>query len=97
MCFAEAPGFRSGTCREHQVFDVARRERLPLRERPLTLMDSTVLDRAYLDLDPEEAAQLAEQLKRCCRRVGGTFRLLWHNTMLVTPAQRRLYREILSC
>jgi hypothetical protein len=97
MCFADAPGFRSGTCREHPVFDVARRERLPLRERPLTLMDSTVLDRQYLDLDTDEAARLAEQLKRCCRRVGGTFRLLWHNTMLVTPAQRRLYREILSC
>jgi SepF-like predicted cell division protein (DUF552 family) len=60
-------------------------------------MDSTILDPAYLDLDGEEAVRVAEHLKRQCRRVGGTFRLLWHNTMLVTPAQRRLYREILAC
>jgi hypothetical protein len=97
VSFAEAPGFRSGTCRDHPVFDATRRRRLPLRERPLPLMDSTILDPAYLDLDGEEAVRVAEHLKRQCRRVGGTFRLLWHNTMLVTPAQRRLYREILAC
>jgi hypothetical protein len=95
--FAELPGFRSGTCREHSVFDVAGRRRLPLRERPLTLMDSTILDAAYLGLGRDEAGRTAERLKSACRRVGGTFRLLWHNTMLVTPAQRALYGDILAC
>jgi len=95
--FAEVPGFRSGTSREHGVFDVVERVRLPLRERPLTLMDSTLLDRAYLNLDRDEAGARAEHLKRACRRVGGTFRLLWHNTTLVTSEQRSLYRDILAC
>ncbi len=97
ICFADALGFRSGTCRDHPAFDTRNRRRLSIRERPLTLMDTTLLDRAYLGLSPDDAGDRAERLKRSCRRVGGTFRLLWHNTMLVTPAQKALYRAILSC
>ena len=95
--FADAPGFRAGTCRAFPVFDVAARRRIPLRERPLTVMDTTILDPAYLGLTSDDAVRTVERLKASCRRVGGTFSLLWHNTMLVTPTQQALYREILSC
>lgn len=93
---AERPGFRCGTCHEYPLFDLAGRRALSIVERPLVAMDASVLSPSYLGLGPGEAARgLLQSLKATCRRFGGTFSLLWHNSMLVDGAERRLYRELL--
>ena len=92
--FAEAPGFRTGTCRSYRVFDLAARRPLPLRERPLTLMD--VSASGYLRLGHEQTVELAARLVRSCRAHGGTCVLLWHNDAVMTAGRQRLYEDVVE-
>jgi peptidoglycan/xylan/chitin deacetylase (PgdA/CDA1 family) len=96
LSYADQPGFRCGTCYDFPVYDLEQRRPLQLRERPLTVMELTLLDRAYLGLGLEEARERMLRFVSTCRRFKGRFSLLWHNNVLVTKAQRELYRSILD-
>jgi hypothetical protein len=95
LTYADQPGFRCGTCYDFPVYDLEQRRSLPLRERPLTVMEGTLLDPGYLGLAPAAARERIVRLARVCRRFNGVFSLLWHNSSLVTPSARRLYDSIL--
>src|SRR5690606_36122406 len=41
--YAKHPGFRCGTCHEFQAFDPLKGEAMPLRLRPLIVMESTII------------------------------------------------------
>jgi hypothetical protein len=92
--FSEQVGFRSGTCREHAVFNLKTRQALSLRERPLVFMEASLHDQ--LESDPGLVLAEAARLSTRCRRMAGSFTLLWHNSNLHTPALKRLYREVLD-
>lgn len=94
--FAEQPGFRCGTCREYGVFDVRRDEPLPLRERPLVLMDVTLLSPRYASVAAAGAAAVVRQLAASCRAYGGNFTLLWHNNGIGRPATAALFARTLD-
>lgn len=92
--YAEAVGFRSGTCHPHPTFDLARREPLALLERPLIAMETTLL--VHHRLAPAEALAELVRASEACRRVGGEFMLVWHNSHLITRSQRRLFDDMLA-
>jgi len=94
--FADHAGFRCGTCHEFPVFNLRTRKPLRLRERPLIAMDVTLLAPQYMALRPEQALEWIERLSNTCRRFGGTFTLLWHNTNLTGRWQRELYLQALE-
>lgn len=93
--YAKHPGFRCGTCHEYQAFDPVFLQALPLRLRPLIVMESTVIT----GMRPKDTAAAEARLLRlmdACHRVDGQFTLLWHNTMLEHAHQRRVYERVLS-
>lgn len=95
--YADLPGFRCGTCREFPAFDAEERRRLELVIRPLVAMECTVIADRYMGLGLSAAAcEKFLELKNACRIMGGTFTLLWHNTLLVTPQERELYQAVLT-
>lgn len=94
--YADRVGFRSGTCHEHEVFDLRARRRLPLRERPLVVMEATLLERKYMGLGHEAAVETARRLRATCERFGGDFTLLWHNSYLLTAADRQAFRRVIA-
>ena len=94
--FADHAGFRCGTCREFPVFNLKTRNVLKLRERPLVAMDTTLLGQQYMALHPEQVFEVISGLSDTCRRYGGTFSLLWHNTNLQEGWKRNLYLKILE-
>jgi len=94
--FADHIGFRCGTCHEFPVFNLKTRKILRLRERPLIVMDATLLAPQYMALRPGQALERIERLSSICRRFGGTFSLLWHNNSLVEPWQREFYLEVVG-
>jgi hypothetical protein len=95
--YAQQPGFRCGTCFEYPAFDPVSARPLALRLRPLVAMDGSVTADCYLGLGyGEEAYKCFAGLRDACRSLGGTFSLLWHNSELVRPEQRALYRAVLD-
>jgi hypothetical protein len=97
MGFADHAGFRCGTCYEFPVYDLKRREVLPLRERPLIAMDTSVIDDHYMGMGTTAAAvDYFLKLKRFCQDHHGDFVILWHNQRFVDPEQKEMYRTIIS-
>jgi hypothetical protein len=93
--YADHEGFRCGTCHPFHPFDLEHERELVLTERPLIVMDRTL--RQYRGLTPETGQERILTLAERCRRVNGTFTLLWHNSSLhnewVPWAQ--MYRRLL--
>ena len=89
-------GFRAGCCWDYPVYDVRRRHRLDLRERPLVAMDVALLDR--MKLTHSGALTRLQLLRDRCRVFEGNFTLLWHNSRLKTQQDRWLYEStVRSC
>lgn len=97
LTYADRAGFRCGTCYEFTAYDLERRGPLNLKERPTTLMESTVISDRYMGLGSgPEARELIGKLKERCRAFSGDFVLLWHNSALDRPEYRDLYEFALS-
>lgn len=94
VAFAEELGFRSGTARPFPVFDLIEERPLPLVERPLGVMDSTLF--AYGGITPRDALPRILEMARRSRALGGDFVLLWHNNNLVSEEQRCVYRAVVE-
>ena len=94
LCFAEQVGFRAGTCREFPVFDLVGRRALTLRERPLLVMDTTLV--GYLGLDLDDATRRIEAIVEECRIHEGDAVLLYHNNTLPGDRFERHYLELVD-
>jgi len=93
--YADRPGFRCGTCHEYPAFDPVAQEQLKLRIRPLVVMECTVIDEVYLGLGiGQEAEERILLLKERCRKVEGTFWLLWHNSYFKMPELNSMYERV---
>lgn len=90
-------GFRCGTCREFAMFDIPSRVALNVIERPLILMESSVISKRYMNLGySNQALLIMRGIKKTCYQFGGSFTLLWHNSHLCTEEDRRFYLELIS-
>ena len=96
LSFADVAGFRCGTCRPYQVFDVENRKRLNLIEYPLTVMECSVLRGTYMGYSYDEALKYILKLKGMCRHYCGTFVLLWHNSSFQSANDWEMYLHILA-
>jgi len=75
--FADHCGFRSGICYEYTMYDIENRRPLKLVQRPLIVMECTVLDSRYMKIDSHiDALNTIQQLKRECRKYNGDFSIL---------------------
>jgi len=81
--FADREGFRCGTCHPFRPFDVESDREVDLVEIPLIATDETL--RLRRGLSPEATESRLVELAETCRRVGGTFTLLWRNSSLDGP------------
>lgn len=95
--YADHAGFRCGTCHEYPMFDDERQQILNLRQRPLILMEASVLSQRYMNMGYTDATlDYMKRLKATCHEHGGTFTLLWHNSHLRTENDRRFYQELIA-
>jgi hypothetical protein len=96
LSYADHAGFRCGLCYEYSVFDLEKREPLPLIERPLIVMEGAILGERYMNLDTENALAHMKKLKIRCQWFDGDFALLWHNSSFDTPQMWEIYQQIIQ-
>ena len=94
LAYAEAVGFRTGTCHPYRVYDLDARRPLALRERPFQVMDVTLF--VYMALSPDAAHAAVMDIAGQCRRFRGSLGILWHNNELLrTAREQRWYESLL--
>lgn len=93
--FPECSGFRSGTCRPHPTYSLARRETLNLVAYPTAIMDFGFFGGKYRDLGVEEALDEAQTVIDVCRKFGGTLTVLFHTHQSGTRSES-FYERLLE-
>ncbi len=78
--FADYAGFRLGTCRAVRWIHPETHEVTNLVLHPLTIMDCTLSNSNYMNLNEEEAYIHCKRLIDLTHQYAGEVTLLWHNT-----------------
>lgn len=95
--FAEKPGFRCGICYEYPVFDLVQKRQMSIIEKPLVVMECSLILPRYAGLRKSESvAEDIIKYKNTCRKYNGRFTLLWHNNHLAYDKERSWYESILD-
>lgn len=96
LSYADAAGFRCGTCFEYPAYDARAHRVLNVRIRPLVAMEATIIEPYYMGLGlGEPAVRKLRQLRETCEAVQGCFTLLWHNSALDGESARQTYEAAL--
>lgn len=93
--YADKEGFRCGVCYDYPVFDFLQMKQLKLREKPLIVMEGSLLSYQY-NLDSKQIADKIKKLMEIVCRYRGIFVLLWHNSSLTDKKEKELYKNVLN-
>ncbi|MBX3423884.1 MAG: polysaccharide deacetylase family protein [Pirellulaceae bacterium] len=97
LSYADRAGFRCGTSREFTMYDVEQRRPMKLKQRPLILMECSVIAERYMALGyTDEALAYMRSLKERALSIGGEFTLLWHNSFFLNPAADCFYQDMIQ-
>lgn len=76
--YVEDIGFRCGICNEFPIFDFLSGKQLKLIEKPLIVMEGSLIK--YKKLKPVDALIEIKAIIDCVKKHNGEFVFLWHNT-----------------
>ncbi|MES2690890.1 MAG: polysaccharide deacetylase family protein [Bacteroidota bacterium] len=88
MMYADAPGFRAGTCFPFFFYDLSREQTTALTVYSTCAMDVTLKD--YIRVSPNEAIRILNDMETIARKYQGLFITLWHNSSFI---QQEGWRE----
>ncbi|MCL2328171.1 MAG: polysaccharide deacetylase family protein [Bacteroidetes bacterium] len=97
--YADCAGFRLGTCRPVQYINVETKEVSDLILHPLLVMDCTLSNKRYMNLNENEAFDYTKLLIDAVKKYNGEIVLLWHNQVFSETEKynhRELYCKILE-
>lgn len=94
MGWAEAPGFRAGTCTPFLFYDLMREQVTPLRIWPFQIMDGTLRD--YMGLDERQSIDIAGRIVKKIKDVKGTLITLWHNEAFSETGRWKNWKNVYS-
>jgi len=92
--YAQEIGFRAGTCRPFNWFDLKKNEESTLTIHPFAYMDATL--NYYLELSPESAIREIEKLITIVHQYQGEFISIWHNETLTDTGKWKDWRQVLE-
>lgn len=97
LSFADLPGFRCGTSHEYKMYDLNKRKALNLKQRPLVVMECSIIDNHYMGLGyTQKAKNEFLKYKHRCQQFNGNFTLLWHNSHFLTEKDKIFYKELIK-
>jgi hypothetical protein len=93
--YADRAGFRSGTSKEFSMWGWHSQKKLKLKQRPLVVMERSVISDNYMRLGyGKEAEVFMMQLKQASKTLGGNFVLLWHNSHFQNIEDKTLFEKM---
>lgn len=95
--YADVAGFRLGVCRNIPLFDPVQMRPFGIEEHPLIVMDCTLSNANYMNLNEQEAYRYCQKLIDQTRKHNGEYVILWHNTTFVPEPNNyhlRLYQKL---
>ena len=97
LSFADKTGFRCGVCYEFTMYDLLNRKLFTLKQRPLIVMECTIIASRYEGLGyTEQAMQRFAYFKKVNHQFNGTFNLLWHNSHFENTQDKQFYKELIQ-
>jgi hypothetical protein len=94
MGYADIVGFRAGTARVFNWFDLHTNDTTSLRIHPFTYMDGTLHE--YLKLSPQEAMEKIKSLYQEVCQIGGQFSYIWHNETIGDYAHWKGWKDVFT-
>lgn len=95
--FADRAGFRNGTARKFHMWSWQKNKPLRLQQKPLIMMESSVIAERYLGLGYSEATlKHMQMLKHRSLQYGGDFTMLWHNSHISSPKDKFLFKKLIG-
>lgn len=92
--YADRPGFRYGVCYEFSMFDFLNRKKLNIKQRPLIVMEASLISKQYLGLGySEQTVNTIKNYKEICQEYNGNFTLLWHNSDLYKQEAKVIFEK----
>ncbi len=91
--YAEHIGFRCGTSKEYNFYNLLERKPLKLKIRPLIVMEVSLLNKNYMNLNFSESLYRINKIKEKINEVNGNFTLLWHNSTFSDKKYKELFKE----
>ncbi len=96
LSYADIAGFRCGICYEYTMYDLIDRRALRLKQRPLIVMECSIISKRYENLKySKESLKRFEYFKKTCHQFNGTFNLLWHNSHFNNKNDKIFYEKII--
>ncbi|MBO5346036.1 MAG: polysaccharide deacetylase family protein [Paludibacteraceae bacterium] len=97
MSYADIAGFRLGTCRAVRFINPSTCKLTSLTLHPLTIMDCTLSESHYMNLNYNQALSYSQSLINEIKKYNGDLSLLWHNTRFTNDNyHNRLYTQIIK-
>lgn len=94
MGFADAVGFRAGTCTPFPFYDLEQDRETDLMIFPFEVMDSALCYK--MKLDPDQAIAAAGQVIDRVKAVQGTFIGVWHERFLSDHGAEKGWRRVVE-
>ena len=95
--YADKAGFRTGVCYEYTMYNLAERKKLHLKQRPLVVMECTIISERYEGLGfGQESLERLKYFEQVCKNYSGDYTLLWHNSFFSNSKSYRIYEIIVS-
>jgi hypothetical protein len=80
LSFADAEGFRCGTCFPFRPYDLLDNKVLNIWEIPLIVMEESLHSKDYRAYSPEQGLEITKKLINTVKKHKGVFTLLYHNS-----------------
>lgn len=99
MGYADVAGFRLGTCKAVKWINPNTKKLTSLSLHPLTIMDGSLSDKRYMNLNAHDAYEYCIRLINMVESWNGELVMLWHNTSVEEiphSYHRNLYAELIK-
>lgn len=96
LSFADRAGFRCGVCYEFTMYDLVNRKALSLKQKPLIVMECSIIAPRYEGLGySDEAMKRFTYFKKVSHKFNGSFTLLWHNSHFDNAKDKEFYKNLI--